>query len=172
MNIKTIEDALRDYKRKKSVIETTRERIKVFKRALEHPEENWEVYLWPSIDITMPRKQGGYKESTVEHAALEGEKKYRRLKEWIKDDKSRIYPLEIEVKQLEGALNALTEQQRYIIECKYFEDMFWKEIEISYNNTFSQQNYISQEGLRKVNREALELLSEILEPYYNRFKTA
>lgn len=66
---------------------------------------------------------------------------------------------------------ALTKQQRFIVECKYFERMFWNDIEINYNDKFSRpKNYITVSGIRKMNTEALELLAEILEHYYNRFK--
>lgn len=168
MDIKIIERALRGYKRKKSVIETTLLRIETFKKAIENPESFEYVLLGTSRELGMPRGNGGG--SSVEMSIEDKEKAIELLKEWIKDDKSRIYPYQIEKEQIDAALGALTKQQIFIIECKYFEGMFWNEIETSFNDKYRQKNYITASGLKKMNSEALELLSEILEPYYSRFK--
>ena len=64
------------------------------------------------------------------------------LKVWIKEDLSRIYPLQIEKEQIDGALNTLTKQQKYIIECKYFENMIWRDIEKNLNDKFRQMDFI------------------------------
>lgn len=168
MNIKTIEAALRDYKRKKSIIETTLLRIEQFKEAIKDPESFSAVLLGSSRELGMPRGSGGG--SPVEIQITNKEKSIELLREWIKDDKSRIYPYQIEKEQIDAAMAALTMQERYIVECKYFEGMFWGDIEISFNDKFRQRNYITTEGIRKMNRQAIELLSNILEPYYNRFK--
>lgn len=170
MNIKIIEDALKDYKRKKSVVETTLARIEQYKEALNNPDSFEYVFLGSPREPGMPRSTGGMK-SSVELAIEDKEKAIELLKEWIKDDHSRIYPYQIELEQLNGALNALTRQERFIIECKYFEGMFWRDIELSFNNKFRQKNYVTYERLKKMNKEALKLITKILEPYYNRFKT-
>lgn len=171
MNIKTIEDALRDYKRKRSVIETTLLRVESFKAAIKDPESYSAVLLGSSRELGMPRGTNGGG-SSVEIAIEDKEKSIELLREWIKDDLSRIYPLQIEIEQLNGALNALTKQERFIIESKYFEKMFWNDIEIGFNNQFRQKNYITYEQLKKINRDILNLLSGILKPYYNRFKVS
>ncbi|MDR7856323.1 hypothetical protein [Tissierella sp.] len=168
MDIRVIEKALRDYKRKKSVIETTLLRIEQFKKAIEDPDSFSHVLLGTSREPGMPRGSGG---SSVEIAISNKEMAIELLNEWIKDDQSRIYPYQIEKEQIDAALGALTKQQRHIVECKYFEDMFWRDIEINFNDKFRGQNYITYEGLKKVNKESIELLTNILEPYYNRFKT-
>lgn len=168
MDIKIVERALKDYKRKKSVIETTLLRIETYKKAIEDPESFTHVLPSPKVSLGMPR--GTSISSPVEMAISDKEKAVEMLYEWIKDDKSRIYPYQIELEQIDGALAALNKQQRFIIECKYFEDMFWRDIEINLNDTFRQQNYITVEGIRKINRQSMEILSKILKPYYNRFK--
>lgn len=169
MNIKTIEAALKDYKRKKSVIETTLLRIETYKAAIEDPESFTHVLPSPKVGLGMPR--GTSIGSSVEIAINDKEEAVELLQEWIKDDKSRIYPYQIELEQINGALAALTIQERFIVECKYFEKMFWNDIEISYNDKFSRaKNYITVSGIRKMNSEALDMLETILEPYYNRFK--
>jgi hypothetical protein len=173
MDIKIIEDALKDYKRKKSFIETTKARIEVFEKALNSSEQdNWDVFLYASPTERMLSGASSGQGSSVEYTLLRGEKRAERLKQWIKDEQSKIYPLEIEVGQIEGAMEALTKQQKHIIECKYFEEMFWRDIEISFNDTFRQQNYITVSGIRKMNSEALDILAGILKPFYERFKTA
>ena len=168
MNIKIVGCALRDYKRKKSMIETTLERIEVFKKAINNPDKYRGLFLGQNKEPGMPR--GTSQGSEVEFKLLTKEQERELIKNWIKDDKSRIYPLQIELEQIDVAMNALTNQERYIIECKYFEGMIWRDIEISFNNKLRQKNYITVAGIRKMNTESLKLLAKILEPYYNRFK--
>lgn len=170
MNTKTIEKALRDYKRKKSIIETTLLRIEQFKKAIEDPDSFRGVFLGTPREPGMPRGTGGG--SSVEIEITDKERAVELLQEWIKDDKSRIYPYQIELEQINGAMTALTIQERFIIECKYFENMFWNDIEINFNDKFRQKNYITYEGLKKMNKEALGLLSDILKPYFTRFKVS
>ena len=167
-----IEKSLREYKEKKAYVEVTLERIQVFKQAMNNPEVHRGLFLGTNREPGMPPSGnvGGCSISPVEYKILEKEEQIELLKQWIRDDQSRIYPYQIEIEQIEGALNALTKQQRFIIECKYFEDMFWRDIEISFNDRFRQQNYITVSGIRKMNSEALELLEKILKPYYMRFK--
>ena len=169
MDIKIIERALKDYKRKKSVIETTLLRIENYQEAINDPEAFTHIFLGSPREPGMPRSTGKIT-SSVEVAITDKEKAVELLKQWIKEDKSRIYPYQIELEQINGALAALTIQERFIIECKYFEKMFWNDIELNFNNKYRQKNYITVSGLKKMNSEALEVLSKILEPYYNRFK--
>lgn len=170
MDIKIIECALKDYKKKKSVVETTLERIEVFKKAINKPDEFRGLFLGSNKELGMPTGKGGRIDSEVERITLTKEQGRELIKIWTEDDKSRIYPYQIELEQIDGAMKALNSQERYIIECKYFECMFWGDIEISFNDKFRQRNYITVSGIRKMNVEALELLIKILEPYYNRFK--
>lgn len=169
MNIKTTEDMLKTFKEKKATIQITLERIEVYKRALNNPEEHGGLFLGSSRDPGMPTGKGYKPTSEVEYQVLSREQQAELLKEWIWDEHSRIYPLQIEVEQLTGALNALTEQQRFIIESKYFENMYWRDIEMSYNDQYRKKNYITFEGLKNINRKSLELLAKILTPYYERF---
>lgn len=169
MDIKIIEKALRDYRRKKSVIETTLARIENYKQTINNPDDFISIYLSSQVEPGMPRGPKG-KTSPVVRAITDKEDAIEELRQWIKDDKSRIYPYQIEKEQIDAAMGALNMQEKFIIECKYFENMFWRDIEINFNNRFRQQNYITVSGIRKMNSEAIELLSNILEPYYKRFK--
>lgn len=170
MDIRIIEAALRDYKRKRSVIETTLLRVEQFKEAIKDPFSYNGVLLGTSREPGMPSSGNGGGGSSVEFAVENKERATELLEEWIKDDQSRIYPYQIEKEQIDAALGALTRQQRYIIECKYFEGMFWRDIEVVFNEQFRQKNYITYEQLKKLNKDALDLLANILEPYYSRFK--
>lgn len=169
LDIKTTESKLKTYREKKSTIETTLERIEVYKKALSNPEEHNGLFLGSNREPGMPTGKGYKPTSMVEYQVLSEEKQIEILKQWIRDEQSRIYPLQIEVEQITGALNALTEKERYIIECKYFENMIWRDVEIHYNEKYRQRNYITFEGLKNNNRRALELMTRILKPYYKRF---
>lgn len=107
MDIKIIERALKDYKRKKSVIETTLLRIENYQEAINDPESFTHIFLGSSREPGMPRSTGKIT-SSVELAVTDKEKAVDLLKQWIKDDKSRIYPYQIEKEQIDAALAALT----------------------------------------------------------------
>jgi len=170
VDIKIIENALRDYKRKQSVVETTLARIETYQDAINNPSMHEGLFLGSSKEPGMPISDTYKGTSAVEYAILTKEEEIKLLQEWITDDKSRIYPYQIELEQINGALNALNKQQKFIIEYKYFEGMFWRELEKAFNDEFRGQNYITVEGIRKINKQVLELMSKILKPYYNRFK--
>ena len=169
MNIKIIEEALKDYKRKKSVVETALARIGTYEKSLNDPE-SYMCLIPNGKESGMPASQ--YKgTSSVEHTVLNREEEVNLLKEWIYEDKSRIYPYQIELEQIDGALAALNKQQCFIIEQKYFEGIFWRDIEIAFNDKFRGSNYITVSGIRKMNSEALETVGKILKPYFLRLKT-
>lgn len=174
---KYIEDRLKEYKENSSTIETTLARIDVYKKAINNVGDRQSfthIFTGSQTEIGMPRGTGGRPSSSVELEIENDEENEEEviemLKEWIKDDLSRIYPLQVEKEQIDGALNALTKQQRFIIDEKYFEGMFWREIEFNFNEDFGQKNYITVEGLRKLNRQALGIMVKVLSPYYERFK--
>lgn len=168
-----IEDRLKEYKEKSSTIETTLARIDVYKKAIDNPDSFTDIYSGSTIEIGMPGGKGGKPispvERTLENTEENREEIIETLREWIKEDSSRIYPLQIEREQVEGALNALTEQQRYIVERKYFENMIWKDIEKNLNDKFRQRNFITDSGIKKINSKSVEIITKILEPYYSRF---
>ena len=168
MNINIIENALRDYRRKQSVVETTLARIEIYKEARDNPDSY--THIFPDSRTSgMPRGTGI--SSPVENVIVNKEKATVMLNQWIYEDYSRIYPYQIELEQLNGALYALTKQQRFIVECKYFEGMFWKDIEKLINDELRQRNYITVSGIRKLNTEALGILRNILKTYYSRLNT-
>lgn len=169
MDIKAkVEEGLRNYKKNKCRIESTLRRIEVYEELLKSGEDI-ELFIGESKELGMPRSNTNSISSIVELRILSQEDQRETLKQWIKDDKSRIYPLQIEKEQIDGALNSLTEREKYIVECKNFEDMFWREIEISFNDKYRQQNIISEEGLRKIYKASMNTIILLLSPYYARF---
>jgi hypothetical protein len=166
-----LDKILKTYKKKKSYVETTIARIEAYKYALEHPEIRYNEYCISSKELGMPRGSGTGG-SPIEKFVVSTEKMNELLKQWIEEDESRMFPLKLEVNQIESAMMYLTGQEKYVIECKYFEGMLWKDIEINVNREYRQQNYITESGLKKINIRALNKLEEILEPLYNRYKVA
>ena len=96
MDIKVIERVLRDYRRKKSVVETTLARIENYKKAINDPESFTHIFLGSPIEPGMP-KGTGIKVSPVEMTITDKEEQIETLRQWIKDDQSRIYPYQIEL---------------------------------------------------------------------------
>jgi hypothetical protein len=174
-----IENILKEYKVKKSYVDTTLARIEQWKYVLNHPEL-WEVdfydeNLYKSIDYSgMPGAPRGSAPapSSVENCAMNKMLNESKLKDWIRNDQSRLFLKKLEVEQIETALNSLTSQERFIIELKYFDNMFWKDIEINFNHRYRPQNYVTFEMLKKKNKEALNKLKHVLLPLYNQFLIA
>lgn len=164
-----IEQALRNYKKRKSIVETIEIRITAYERMLEESDDEL-FQIVPSSELGMPRSpnRGG---SPTERAILVMECTREEIKELIKDDKSRLFWPKLEVEQIEKALEGLTAWEKYIVEIKYFDGMSWRNIEISFNKQFPQKNDLTEERLRQINREAIEKLSEILTPFYAQYES-
>lgn len=170
-----IVDRLKKYKENSSTIETTLARVEAYEEALENPTSYTNISLSSQSDIGSIKGKGGKPSSPVEQSLIKNEKNEeedaRNLKEWIKEDKSRIYPLVIEKEQIDGSLNALTEEQRHVIECKYFENMIWKDIAGSVNDNFRKLNCITASGAKKINVNSVEMITKILNPHYSRLNS-
>ena len=165
MNIK---DILKQYKEKKAKVKSTHARISAWERILNDPYIELYGYKIYNREIGMPGSNSAT--SVVEREAFRDEETdeltRELLEEWIKEDRSRIALLEIEVEQIEKSLEGLTPWEKYIIECKYFENMYWCNIELSFNDNFKPKNYIPSETLRNHHESAIIKLESILKPYY------
>lgn len=157
---------LSEYKYKKSLVDTTLARIEQYKYAIAHPEVRENYFSISNRELGMPGAPLRNTSSPIEKIVTENELTEETLKEWIKEDQSRIFIIKLEIDQINGALESLTKQERSIITWKYFDNMFWKDIEINFNDDFRQKNYVSHEMLRKINKESLKKLEYILEPFY------
>ena len=166
-----IEKRLREYKIKKSKVETALARIEAWNNALNNPEEVTAIYRTSSKELGMPRSSNP-SGITLDNEITDIEQGQELIREWIKEDESRISPLKLEVEQIEIALRSLTIGERYVIECKYFDNMFWNNIEINYNERFRGKNYVTVARLRQINKEALDKLVDILSVFYKRYDIA
>jgi hypothetical protein len=124
-----IEQLLRQYKTKKSLVESADARIKAWEHARLNPDiilENY--YSMDNKEIGMPGSPNRNTSSPQERILTQRELTTNTILEWISEEQSRIFHTRLEVTQIESALNALTQQERFIIECKYFEGMNWRSI--------------------------------------------
>ena len=101
-----VEQALKEYKVKKSKVEATEARIQAYEYAIQHPEI-WERSYVPGCgEIGIPQCHSN--ESPVERIFTEKELTTDMIRQYIEDDKSRIFPLKMEVEQIEKALEGLS----------------------------------------------------------------
>lgn len=170
MNKQRIEKVLREYKTKKSIVDTTNARIQAYTEAINNPEiiKTWS-YTINNRELGMPGSPNRNTSSPVEKEVCSTMLTVDLIKEWISEDKSRIYIYNLQINIIECALKALTEQERYIIILKYFERMSWTNIELSFNKEFRQKNDITSGQVKNINEQAINGLLEILQPLENTF---
>lgn len=139
-----LEKILREYKVKKSTVDTTNARIQAYTDAINNPEliKSWS-FSANTRELGMPGAPLRNTSSPVEREVCEEMLNIDLIREWIVEDKSRIYRYNLQINIIESALKALTIQERYIIELKYFERMCWNNIEISFNEQFKQKNDVT-----------------------------
>lgn len=159
---------LKSYKEKKAIVEATKSRIAAWERILHDPNIEMYGYYTVNKEIGMPSAHSGKSQVEREVFSAEEERELSRelVEEWIKEDKSRISMLEIEVDQIEKAMTSLTPWEKYIIERKYFDNASWVSIELSFNEQFKTRNYIPSETLRNYNKCAIDKMSAVLGPFY------
>lgn len=164
-----IESMLRKYKENKAYVDTALLRVHEWEGIANC--DNIEDYISStSRDIGDIRSTKISK--PVEQIIFQVCKKMEDIKKLISDEKSRIFLIKMEVKHIEIALEALTAQEIYIVECKYFENMFWRNIEYAFNERFRSGNITSEEMLRKKNKYVLKKLYNILEFYIKEWKAS
>lgn len=162
-----LEERLKLYKKHKAEVITTLQRITVWEETLKKGDL-WAFEYHSSKILGMPH--GTTTSSPTESEASNREITAELVQEWIDEDKSRIRYKIVEIEQIDEALKALTKEQETVIWCKYFESMTWRNIEILFNERHSVGRiYITSEGLKKINKEALELLWQILGPLLQRY---
>ena len=163
-----ITKVLKDYKNKKAMINTTIHRIEHLKtllkknnlHLLEYYSKHYLKLGIHTYSISSPVENevfGNIDKNTMTK---------KLIQEWIKEDCMRIYPLQIEVEQIEMALQALTKSEYYIIECKYFDNMTWIEIEMSYNSTYNTN--LTDMAIRAKSNDAIRKLTNITKTYYEK----
>lgn len=158
-----IEKALKDLKKNKGKIATTEERCKYWQYCLDTmtDDEIASEFIYTENDIYgMPKAKSD--ESPIEKEVVFHEVTRQMVKQWIRDDESRIRPLKQQVKQIEIALGSLTEEENYIIECKCIDNWKWMQVEIGFNEKYRDDNKITIERLKRIKIEALKKMKEII----------
>lgn len=158
-----IEKSLREYKKNKGKIETSEERCKYWQECLDtmSDDEIAREFIYTQPDTYgMPKARNN--ESVVEKEVIMHEVTREMVKQWIKDDKSRIRPLKQEVKQIEIALGSLTEEENYVIDCKCIDNWKWTQVETSFNYKFRKEKEITTEQLKKIKLKAIRKIEEII----------
>jgi hypothetical protein len=164
-----IEKALKNYKKRKSIVETIEIRIEAYERMLiEFDDDCFQITEPHEPGMPLSHNRSG---SPTEKAVMLMEVDREGIKEIIKADKSRLFWPKLEIEQIDKALEGLTTWEKYIVEVKYFDSMSWRNIEISFNKQFPQKNDITEERLRQINREAIDKLSEILKQFYEQYES-
>lgn len=156
-----IEKDLREYRKDKGKIETSEERCKYWQYCLDTMTDDEiasEFIYEDNNTYGMPKAKNN--NSPVETKIITKEVTRDMVKQWIKDDQSRIRPIKHKVKQIEIALGSLTEEENYIIECKCIDNWKWVQVEISFNEKFKKE--ITTEQLKKIKTKTLKKMEEII----------
>lgn len=158
-----IEKALRNLKEDKGKIATAEERCKYWQECLDTmtDEEIAAEFIYTENDTYgMPRTRTN--ESPIEKEVVFHEVTREMVKQWIKDDQSRIRPIKQQVKQTEIALGSLTEEENYVIECKCIDNWKWVQVEIGFNEKYRDKDKITIEQLKNIKTKGLKKMKEII----------
>ena len=158
-----IEKSLKDYRKTKGKIETIKLRINHWQECLDTmtDEEIASEFIYESFDTYgMPKAKNT--ESPVESKVIKQIVTREMVKQWIKDDKSRLAMLEYEIKQIDIALGSLTEEENFVITCKCIDKWNWMQVEIEFNKQFKKRREITYEQLKKVKKNTLKKIKEII----------
>lgn len=158
-----LEESLKNYKKNKGKIETIKLRINRWQECLDtmSDEEIAAEFVYEKPDTYgMPKAKNN--NSPVESKVVKHEVTREMVKQWIKEDKSRLGMIEYEIKQIDIALGSLTEEENYIIECKCIDNWKWKQLEIAFNEKYRKGREITEEGLKDIKENALKKMKEII----------
>ncbi|MBO5004894.1 MAG: hypothetical protein J6D03_06615 [Clostridia bacterium] len=158
-----IEKALRDYRKNKGKIETSEERCRYWQECLDTmtDDEIAKEFVDTQPDTYgMPKARNN--NSPVEKEIVAHEVTREMVKQWIKDDQSRIRPVKQQVKQIEIALGSLTEEENYVIDCKCIDNWKWVQVEIGFNEKYRDENKITIERLKRIKIEALKKMKDVI----------
>lgn len=162
-----LEERLKLYKKHKAEVITTMQRISVWEEALKSGEL-WLFEYTASLVPGMPHATTTT--SPTEQTVSRREVTAELVQEWIDEDKSKMRYKTVEIEQIDEALKALTREQETVIGSKYFEAMSWRNIETIFNEKYSVGRiYIQTDGLKRINRDSLEILWQILGPLFQRY---
>lgn len=159
-----VEKALKELKENKGKIQISKERCTYWQKCLDEmtDEEIASEFIYESPSTYgMPKAQNN--SSPVENKVIKQIVTREMVKQWIKDDQSRIRPLELEVKQIDIALGSLTEEEHFVIECKCIDRWKWRQVEIAFNERYRKEREITEERLKDIKENALKKMKKIID---------
>jgi hypothetical protein len=172
-----IEETLKNYLEKKSRIMVLEIRIDKAKKELElanvkykeNENDTIEALQMSAVTINPDKPAATNKfSSATENAAMfyHQESVYKNdfeimtIKKDIKKWQNEIDELSREVKEIDIALKSLTKEEEFIIQCFYFERMFWRNIENTYE--FNFKLFKDERTLRDIRKTAIEKLKRVV----------
>lgn len=160
-----IEETLRNYKKYKGVIETTEQRCRFWKQCLNNMTDAEIVMYFEEstpIEIGMPRSNRIHK--PTEEITVKSKVTREKVESWIAEDTSRIMKMKFDIEQLDTAMKALTDEDSFIIETKYFLKWTWRNIENEFNEKYRKRTKtdIGIERLKRKKEGIIKLLDEII----------
>lgn len=84
---------------------------------------------------------------------------YRRESKSLDDE---IKELDRGIRAIEGGINGLPDKHKFVIECRYFRELQWKDIEIEYEKKFPATP-AQEKRLQEIKAEAIELLENYID---------
>lgn len=161
-----IKEALKKYRYKKARIETAYARIEGYEEILKIG--NFSMLQWNNNNdnFGMPKARNNISIIECEIISKDNNIKITAelINQLIKNEKSRIWPLEQEIKQIDKALESLSKQDRYIVELKYMDNLDWRDVEISFFEQYRKN--LTDIRLKQIAAESLSKLNSILNDTY------
>lgn len=119
-----------------------------------------------TIDPSMPKCN--VTSNPTEQKVIKGIVRREQIERWLKYEKSKILLLKTEMEIIGSSLKALTQEELFVIECKYFERLNWFTIEQDFNDKFRNRynNCVGEGGLKKIKARAVTKLNKLLESFY------
>lgn len=156
-DMQNINKMLKRYLPNKAKISTIKERIKIWEEAINSDE--LAILDVPETNFGMPKAK--YRiSSPIEKEIEYKELDRKQIKELIKKEKSKLFGIEAEVKNLDIAFSVLPQKDIFLIECKYFENMNWCDIENAYNKKYNKN--ITEKRLRNKMTSIKKLILDII----------
>ncbi len=155
-----------NYRQRKADLEIRKERVSLWQYKVDtadYDEINDLFDDTPESTLGMPRAK--YKiSSPVEQVLFNKELKVEQIQDWIYNEKSIISSIYYSLRKIDEGLNALTEEERFIIVSKYIEKQNWLDIEANFNNKFrnKRNNQITEKRLRNRCQEIKKKLSSLI----------
>lgn len=155
--------ALKNYNENKGRIEASQARCDLWQYCLDTmtDEQIALEFIYTEGDTYgMPRAKTN--ESPVEREVVRHEVTRNMVKQWIKDDESRMVPVKYEIKLIDIGLGSLTKEEKDVIECKCIEGWSYKQVEADFNTRNREEKPIDIEQLKKIKAKALKKMEKII----------